>query len=503
MFKTESYTKGAIFSVLFNAAAKFVQFLNIFIIASLFGASAETDLYYFLFNFATIVIAGFISSIDAIVLMPEFIRLRDAVSAKKAMGFINKYLYIYMTIGLVIFLIGYLNPVNIFSLISNFEKSTLINGKTQLVLSLLLILLIICTNLLTSVLATYKYFTIPNVVAFINNIFSLFFLLVFYKKYGITSAMIGITFGYFINAFFLFFFFIKNVKWNFLWIDKSFDKRIVKFIGATQITALVVALRMYATQFLLSGFGSGILTAINWGNQIGSLGEVFINAQLYTVSGIKFSELYTKQQKDEAVKLFYNILSLLLSIGCIMFIILFTCNMQIADIVNLKGKFSKEVLLALSLSMVFLNVIPNVNIFTFLSSKILASFQFINYKVVRNSMVGQTLLLIILWLGVKFWGYWGYFISSIIGFSVIAFLYVLLVKHYFQTFSLRTLLKLNIGTLALTLLLIVGIEAINYFNILPKSLPSIYKVIIYSVLVLIIFFRKVKIDFLNLKKSIQ
>jgi putative peptidoglycan lipid II flippase len=503
LFKTESYTKGAILSVLFNAAAKLVQFINIFIIASLFGASTETDLYYFLFNFATIAVAGFISSIDTVVLMPEFIRLRDSVSTKKAMGFINKYLYIYIFTGGIIFLAGYINPVSFFSLISNFGYDTLLNNKSELILSLLLILLITASNLITSVLATYKYFTIPNIVAFINNIFSLIFLLMFYKKYGIVSAMIGITAGYLINAFFLTIFLIKKVKWNFLLFDKSFDTRIIKFIGATQITALVVALRIYATQFLLSGFGGGILTAINWGNQVGSLGEYFINAQLYTVSGIKFSEFNTNNKKEEAVNLFYTMLSMLLTIGCIMFVILFTCNVEIADIINFKHKFSPEVLIALSLSIVFLNVVPNINIFTFLSSKILASFQLINFKVVQNSLIGQVLLLILLWAGVKWWGYYGYFISSIIGFLIIALLYINLVKRYFNSFSLVKLINKNLSTIIITVILIIVIEAIKYFVILPAQINSMVSVLVISIFVVVVFFKKIKLNFISLKNSIQ
>jgi putative peptidoglycan lipid II flippase len=503
LLKTESYTRGAIFSVLFNAAAKFIQFLNIFIIASLFGASTETDLYYFLFNFATIVIAGFISSIDAIVLMPEFIRLRDSVSIRKAIGFINKYLYIYMCLGLIIFLIGLINPISFFSIVSNFNRDILINNRLELIMSLLLILLIISCNLLTSVLATYKYFTIPNIVAFINNILSLIFLLIFYKKYGIVSAMVGITLGYFINAIFLVYILIKKIKWNFFWVDKSADIRIIKFIGATQITAFIVSLRLYATQFLLSGFGGGILTAINWGNQIGGLGEVFINAQLYTVSGIKFSEFYTTNKKEGAIQFFYTLISLLLTIGCIMFVVLFTCNSEIASIINFKNKFTNDVLVALSLSIVFLNIVPLINIFTFLSSKILASFQLINFKVVRNSLVGQSLLLIILWLGVKCWGYYGYFISSIIGFLIIALLYLMLVKRYFDTFSFLTLIKRNVGTVAISAFLIIAIESANYFTLFPHNLHVILKLFIITTLVVLVFLKKLKNNFMEFRTAIQ
>jgi putative peptidoglycan lipid II flippase len=502
LFKTESYTKGAVLSVIFNAAAKLVQFLNIFIIASLFGASTETDLYYFLFNFVTIVIATFVSSIDSTVLIPEFIRLRDSGNIKKAIGFINKYLLIYFSLGFIVFIIGYFFSISIFSLLSNFGKELLQQNKTELILSLFLILLIITSNLLTSILTTYKYFTIPNVVAFVNSILSLVFLLFFYKKYGIVSAMVGIVVGYLINAILLVGILIKKVEWNFLFIDTTYDKRITKFIGASQATAFIVALRAYATQFLLSGFGGGVLTAINWGNQIGSLGEVFINSQLYTIAGIKLSEFYTTNKKEAAVKLFYSLTTLLVTIGSIMFVILFTSNAQIAEIINFKHKFTKEVLIVLSSSIVFLNVIPSINIFSFISTKILASFQCINFKVVRFSLIGQIVLLIAIWVGIKWGGYNGYFVASIIGFFIIATLYLLLVKNYFTSFSILTLVKKNLHTIVLCSISILVIEGLKYLKWMPNFNKFIYVSVI-SIFVTAVFAKKLFGDFKLFKNTIS
>jgi putative peptidoglycan lipid II flippase len=503
LFKAESYTKGTISSILFNTIAKFVQFLNIIFIGVIFGANTETDLYYFLYNFIILVIASFISSIDILVLLPEFIKIRDTLNVRKAISFINKFLYMYLLGGFFLFALCFFFSVSIYSIISNFSLEILENNKAELILGFLIIPLIISCNLLTSVLVSYKYFTIPNIVTLINNGLCLIFLLTFNKKFGITSAILGTVIGYIINLIILANILVIKLDWNFMWVTKDFDKRIFKFIGATQITACVVALRIYFTQFLLSGFGGGILTAINWGNQIGSIVDMLINSQLYTVSGIKFSQFYVNNEKENAIKFLHNVFSILFSLGCIIFIVIFFNRFEIVNLINAKNKFTQEVLIVLGLSLVFLTLSPTINIITALSNKILSAFQFINLIVLRNSIIGQILSILLLYIGVKGWGYYGYFFATVLGFIIIGFLNYKLINRYFETFTLLSLFKHNIKTIILSILAFITLMLLKKASILSEKFSPFVNILIVVFFVFTIFFRKLKTDFINLKHSIQ
>ena len=503
MFKTESYTKGAILSIIFNIAAKAIQLFSVFIIVSLVGANRDTDLYYFLFNFATFVIGGFISSLNIAILMPEFIRLRELGDLKNAMGFINKYLYLYLFIGLVGFFIVGFFAVGFFRLITNFETIILQQNKIEILLSIFLIILIIISNLLTNVLTTYKYFTIPSIVTFFNNLIALIFLLFFYKKYGIVSAMVGVTFGYLINTVLLMVFLRKKIKWNFISINFTFDKRILKYIGASQLTEFVVAIRTYFTQFLISGFVGGVPTSINWGTQVSMLGEVFINTQVYSISSIKFSELNAANNKTKAISLLYDLFSIIISINCLLFVILFSCSEFLGDIINFKGKFSLDVLNVLRTCILFFSIIPLINIFTFLSNKILSSFQFINFTTTRIVITGQILQLIVLFISVKYFGIKGYFIGSLIGFIVIAIFSIIPVLNNFESFSILRIFKNNKQTFLITIVLALSIKSVLHFNNFLFQFSPIIKVTIISILVTLCFIRKIQSDFNRLKVLIN
>ncbi len=503
MFKSESYTKGTILSLVFNAAAKLIQFANIFIVSFLFGASTDTDLYYFLINFITIVLAGFIGGIDTTILIPEFIRLRENDTLKNAMGFINKYLYIYLIIGLLFSMIVVFVPVPFYGLVSKFSSHILVSNISALYLSIPLFFLIILCNLMSNVLVSYKYFTMPNVVAFINSLLAVIFLFLFHKKIGITSAILGFTVGYFVNFFLLITLLYKKLNWNFKLIKKGYEKRLLKSIGSNQFISLIVSIRMAITQFLLSGFLGGTLTAINWGNQIATVSDNFINTQMYSIAGIKFSEQYATNQKEKSIQFFYTILSLLIAINIMAITVYVCCANEIAFLLNFKGKMSMESLEVLKKAIIFLSIVPLINIITFLISKLLASYQLINKTFVQYSFIGQILLLIFTWLLIHYFGYVGYLYASILGFGSIAILYVLLIKKHFDAIKIKIVFSKYIFNGLISILFISAIHFLLHDIYFKYFTNKIIYILLILTSVFLIFLKSIKKDVIHFKESIQ
>jgi putative peptidoglycan lipid II flippase len=239
LFNAESYKKGTFISIIINILGKGIQFINIFLVSYLFGATKATDLYYYLLNFITVVIAGFISGIDISVLIPEAMRLRELVGERQSKAFINKYLYIYCLLGLLSFSAVFFFPVTILSYVSQFQVSFLSQNIMQIMWAAVLMIFLLACNLLSTVLASYKFFSIPSLMAFFNNFLSLVFLIAFHKKIGITGALMGMTIGYILNFVLLLGVMKRKLNWQFNVVDLKVNGKIIKYIFSSQIVAFM------------------------------------------------------------------------------------------------------------------------------------------------------------------------------------------------------------------------------------------------------------------------
>lgn len=73
-FRAEGYKKGIVYSILFSAVAKLTAFLNIALIAYIFGTNGQSDVYFFILN-AIQLISFLISVMESTVIISESMRL--------------------------------------------------------------------------------------------------------------------------------------------------------------------------------------------------------------------------------------------------------------------------------------------------------------------------------------------------------------------------------------------------------------------------------------------
>ncbi|MBK6634356.1 MAG: hypothetical protein IPG38_08595 [Chitinophagaceae bacterium] len=79
-----------------------------------------------------------------------------------------------------------------------------------------------------------------------------------------------------------------------------------------QLNILPVWVRNYVTLFLLTGLGEGIVSSVNLAQQAAGIIDTLIIAQVLSVAGIKFNELYAKMDITALNEIFIKIANLLL-----------------------------------------------------------------------------------------------------------------------------------------------------------------------------------------------
>jgi len=339
--KIESFRHGIVFSSLFNFVAKGLVFLQGLVIAYYFGAQSNTDVYFYCFSTITLA-AVFINTLDSSVIVPEAMRLAESEGNRSAMRFLNFFIFLYIIGGVVATALFYISPVNIILFTSQFDAAKLREAREILLLSIPLFALIIVTNLLANILASYKYFTMPMMVSAINGIFALVSLIFLHNQFGISSLLIGTITAYVLNLCFLFYVMRKQLSWtfSFQWVRLSTKTR--WNILMAQIGNFTSAFSNYAPFYLLSSFGPGVLTALTYGQKTAEIPQQLINLQFSAVAGIKFNELHARGDFASMDSVFYRSAGFLFAVLFPMTSFMFVYSGEIISILFKHGVFTDE-----------------------------------------------------------------------------------------------------------------------------------------------------------------
>ncbi len=232
--------------------------------------------------------------------------------------------------------------------------------------------------------------------------------------------IIGLLCGYTIQLLFLLLLLKKKLHWNFGVTIKILERKVLHNIIFAQLGNITSVLSSYIPLYILSGFGAGIITSLNYGQKIADIPTQFITMQFSSVIGIKLNELYAKNEIKTMNDVFVNsskaLLFILIPISCFLFL-------YAHDIIALllqRGNFDSE---AVQQTVVFFKyfclLLPFLAINT-LVSRIFMAAQKIKeafwYQIIMNGV-----LIGLIYVLVMFYGVIGYPIALIILHSLSVF----------------------------------------------------------------------------------
>jgi putative peptidoglycan lipid II flippase len=437
--KIESYRTGIVISTVFNIINKGFVFLNSLLVAFYFGAQLKIDIYFYAYN-TILIIAAFMTNLNSTVLIPESMRIRMSQGEGVAMHFLNLFIYGYLLFTLLIFFVFLINPVHAFITVSRFKAVGLIENSAILTLATPLIVLIPIVNLLTDLLTSYKFFSIPMISGILNGIFSVLFIIFFHTTLNVLSLLMGLLLSYSINCILLIILMKKKLHWDFGLVKLRIDNRIWKNIGFAQAGNITSSLTSYFPLYLLSAFSPGVISALNFAQQISSLPTVLITNQFSSVAGIKFNELYARKQFDELNQTFLSTANFLLFILVPISGLFFIFSSEIVTILLKRGAFSNEAVSNTSLFLRWLGLLaPTLVINTLFARLFMASHKIL--ESFRYQVVFNLVLLGCIYASVRQFGPIGYPVTWVSAYTLNVLFCYLLEKRYFNLISYSLVLK--------------------------------------------------------------
>jgi len=330
-----------VFSSLFNIGSKALTFFQSIVIAYYFGAQAGTDVFFYCLS-AIGFISSYFVSVNQAVLIPEAMRISIQDNKGKSIRFLNFFLLLYVLISLLVILILYMSPIKTFLLISRFDQGVLQSNAEIILLAIPLLFLMNLSSVLVDILTSYKFFTMPMVASMTYSSFALVFIFAFHNVLAIASIIIGLLVGYSVNVVVLLALLKTKVEWEFKVGGVSIGWRNWKNLILIQLGNITTTLGSYLPLYLISGFNTGVVTALNYGQRVSNIPDQLITTQVSQVSAIKFNELYALRQFSKLNDAFVEAASFLMFFFIPISFILFQFSPEIIKLLYQRGAFDPK-----------------------------------------------------------------------------------------------------------------------------------------------------------------
>ncbi len=472
LIKAESYKRGMLLSVIFNILAKFLLFLLTIFIARLFGTNIKTDIYFFIYS-SMVLFSGSVNAADTAVIIPESMQLRETEGKSGAMGFLNYFMRIYFIIGILFIALIATFGTAIFAAISKFSEPDIVTYKNYFFIGSFYLLFQLLTNYFNTILISLKFFTVPMMVSGINSCIVIAGSLLLYKQYDILSVLISGLVAYFINLVFLIYILKKNAGWNFSICKRAIGKTIWGKLFFSELGQLATLASSYFPLFLLSGFNSGIISAMNYGKNIADIPNTLLTAQVANVSGIKMNEQVSKNEltgmNDTFIRSSRLLIFVLVPLGCFMFVF----AVPIIELFYKTKNFAPE---AVAGSAKYLQLL-SLTIFS-IAVNAMVSRIFIAAQIIKRAFAYQLVmngfLIAAIWVFSKYYGAYGYPYGVILINSVNFLVMYFICQKFFKTIQYGHLLSYS----AIVILINLPLAALFWYALARLNLFYVYQLLI-------------------------
>lgn len=280
-------------TTIWSTIGKAVGFLIPFFIAAWFGASAETDAFFFAYGLI-LFLSGIFAPVVESVIVPY---IAEARANNEDIGnFVGNILGI-SGVGffvLTVLLILVIKPI--LSIITHFDEQTLRLIYQLLIETAPLIILLVWTSVLAGALNTYKRFAVPAISPAFRAVVNLIIIFTFKDLYGVQSIAFGYVTGELVRLVILLTV-IKRLNLFKLRLSFQLDRKLVEFFktASYQIIAVaVVGLNPFVDKTMASWLGKTSVSVLYYGERLYMIPLSFTIAGLFPVVLSHWSADYSK-----------------------------------------------------------------------------------------------------------------------------------------------------------------------------------------------------------------
>ncbi|MCX7725616.1 MAG: MATE family efflux transporter [Chitinispirillaceae bacterium] len=414
--REEKYRRGLIFSLLINFVSKIFGFLVTILSAFYFGSNEKTDILFFAMV-STSLITSFFVNLNSTVIIPDYMRLRDGNNKEKAEELIVFTFLLYLLITAICGICIFLFPKWWFNLFSKFKGSIVSVSVDLLRITGPFLVISTINMLLIDIINSFKRFSLPMISGLIANIVNVLLIVVFNNAIGISSIIAGALAGSGCQFIILFYSSIRLCKIKKFLFRFPFSKEKIKYIIISQGAYLFSLLASFVPFYILSGYPSGIISAITYGQRFVDIFSLIFISQFSNVLAIKLNELSVSNREDLLSEAFSKIGKNALFLSIPFLFLVSVLSFEGISIVFLRGKFRiDEAKEAATFVKIFVFVIPLLIINT-MNARLIMAVGKVDKSFVFQIFSSLSIILLCV-IFIQLYGPIGYPLAIIIGYLI-------------------------------------------------------------------------------------
>ena len=350
-----------------------MSFLTSILTAFYFGSTRETDLFFYAIASVGIV-SAFLINLDATMIIPRYMKLRESGKNQKANDLIGFIFWAYLFCMLAVAVLVFLFPIQSIAVFSKFDKTVVVAHGGIIRLSAPLMVLLTLNFFLIDLLNSFKRFSLSIVSGFISNVINISVILLFHTIFGVQSIIIGILLGNLFQFLFLLYSTLRLSGCRLWPVTFPFDKKAVAYIGYSQGAYLCSMFGGFFPLYTLSGYSSGIISALGYGQRIMDLLTFVLVVQFSNVLAIKLNEQFIENDYHKLRTSFLSIGRTALFFAIPVAVLVSVLCFEFVSVLFLRGEFSYEAGLEASrFTRIFVLIIPLLVVHTMVARLFMAA----------------------------------------------------------------------------------------------------------------------------------
>ena len=314
------------------------------------------------------------------------------------------------------------------------------------------------------------------IISGINSCVVIAGILLLHNQLDVLSVFISGIAAFIINLTLALILMKGKLGWKFGVYSVSISKKVLQNIGFAELGQMATMASSFLPLFILSGFGSGVVSLMNYGKNIADIPNSIITAQITSVSAIELNEEAAKNDQLAMQQIFFRTGKLLLYLLVPISFFMFLFSHPIVQLFYMRGNFSiaevdgaSEFLQWLSLAIFSIGI-------NALVSRVFAAMQAIrqatNYQLSLN-----TLLFVLIWALTGKFGAIGYpyavVLMNLINFILMYFLCKLLVSFINYITLVKYMVQVLLINASIAIPIYFGIPYLH-LTILPMLIISFF-----------------------------
>jgi peptidoglycan biosynthesis protein MviN/MurJ (putative lipid II flippase) len=295
----------------------------------------------------------------------------------------------------------------VFGLISKFSKADILAYHNYFWAGSFFFIFHVLTNYLNTILTSLKYFSVPMIISSIKSSIAIACIFLLKADYDVLAVFLAGLIAYAVNLVVLLVVMRKVAGWKFSVQTYRVKKTVWGNIFYAQLGQLTTVASSMFPLYLLSGFGSGIISDMNYGKNIADIPNTLVTSQFSNVSGIKLNEQVAQNDHAGMNDTFVRTSRLLVFILVPLGFYLFVFATPMVELFYRGKNFSADDAAGAA---VFLKLLA-VTIFS-IGINTMVTRLFIALQAIRQAFVYQfvlnILLIISIWLCTQRYGAYGY-----------------------------------------------------------------------------------------------